>query len=146
MAQYPHTNAVKNLINHGMTPEQISDECPALDLTVWRDGSIDACTWNRREQAQFDSYYESKLAELERAAQQPAQEEAQEPASKKQEAPAAPSQPPATPRQVAFIMRLIDQGRHKEGGFYNGPTECDQIAAMGRKDASMYIDSLLGNY
>ncbi|WP_068802051.1 hypothetical protein [Corynebacterium phoceense] len=52
----------------------------------------------------------------------------------------------ATPRQVEYIMALIDRGAHEEGGFYSGPTTREKVAMMDRKSASLYIDSLKGNY
>lgn len=57
---------------------------------------------------------------------------------------------PATPRgtitdkQVTYILSLL--GNRDEGGFYNGPTTLAGIQAMSRQDASLYIDSLSGNY
>ena len=54
--------------------------------------------------------------------------------------------PLATPRQVDFIMSLISQGRHHEGGFYNGPTTIEGIRKMSKSSASAYITSLTGNY
>ncbi|MBF9011270.1 hypothetical protein [Corynebacterium phoceense] len=52
----------------------------------------------------------------------------------------------ATPRQVEYIMTLIARGAHEEGGFYSGPTTREKVAMMDRKSASLYIDSLKGNY
>ena len=52
----------------------------------------------------------------------------------------------ATPRQVEYIMALIARGAHEEGGFYSGPTTREKVAMMDRKSASLYIDSLKGNY
>ena len=52
----------------------------------------------------------------------------------------------ATPRQVEYIMALIARGAREEGGFYNGPTTREKVAMMDRKSASLYIDSLKGNY
>lgn len=52
----------------------------------------------------------------------------------------------ATPRQVEYIMALIDRGAHEEGGFYSGPTTSEKVAMMDRKSASLYIDSLKGSY
>ena len=36
----------------------------------------------------------------------------------------------ATPRQVEYIMALIDRGAHEEGGFYSGPTTREKVAMM----------------
>ena len=82
MAQYAHNKAVQNLIDRGMTPEQITEECPALDLSVWSNGEIDACTWNRGDQAKFLAYYEGKIEALDR--------QAEEKAAGKEEQPLAP--------------------------------------------------------
>lgn len=54
--------------------------------------------------------------------------------------------PLATPRQVDYIMALISQGRHHEGGFYDGPTTIEDIRTMSKASASAYITSLAGNY
>lgn len=54
--------------------------------------------------------------------------------------------PLATPRQVDYIWSLICQGRHHEGGFYNGPTTLDGIRRMTKASASIYINSLTDNY
>lgn len=132
MAQYTHDKAVQNLIDRGMTPEQIREECPALDLSVWISGEIDACTWNRGDQARFLAYYEGKLEALERQAEGKAASEE--------------LQPLATPRQIAFIQKLIGEGRHLEGGFYAGPTTIEGLVKLSKTDASVYIDSLLGKY
>ena len=130
MAQYAHNKAVQNLIDRGMTPEQIAEECPALDLSVWSSGEIDACTWNRSDQARFLAYYEGKLEALER----------------RTEGKKKGQEPQATPRQIAFIQKLIGEGRHLEGGFYTGPTTVEGLAKLSKSDASTYIDSLLGKY
>lgn len=132
MAQYTHNKAVQNLIDRGMTPEQIREECPALDLSVWSSGEIDACTWNRSEQAKFLAYYEGKIEELSRQADSKTASEER--------------QPLATPRQIAFIQKLLGEGRHLEGGFYAGPTSMEGLVKMSKADASTYIDSLLGKY
>ena len=132
MAQYAHNKAVQNLIDRGMTPGQITEECPALDLSVWSNGEIDACTWNRGDQAKFLAYYEGKIEALDR--------QAEEKAAGKEE------QPLATPRQIAFIQKLIGEGRHLEGGFYAGPTTMEGLVKLSKTDASVYIDSLLGKY
>lgn len=55
-------------------------------------------------------------------------------------------EPLATPKQVEFIMTLIHRGAHEEGGYMTGPTIRDGVAAMGRREASAYIDSLTGRY
>lgn len=54
--------------------------------------------------------------------------------------------PLATPRQIDYIMTLLSQGRHHEGGFYNGPTTIEGIRKMSKAAASAYITSLTGNY
>lgn len=59
---------------------------------------------------------------------------------------AAKTAPRATPKQVDYILRLIADGAHEEGGYFSGPTTRREIAAMTRRDASTYIDSLTGNY
>lgn len=69
-----------------------------------------------------------------------------------QAAPAAPTaveapvRGTATDAQVARIMHLIADGAHEEGGFYAGPTTRAEIEGMSCDEASLYIDSLTGNY
>lgn len=65
--------------------------------------------------------------------------------------PAAPAKTAARPdrateRQVSYIMSLISQGAHEEGGFIAGPTTRAEIAKLTKAEASAYITSLKGNY
>ena len=53
---------------------------------------------------------------------------------------------PATARQVAYIMSMIDAGAHEEGGFYRGPTTLAEVSRMSKREASTYITSLKGEY
>lgn len=54
--------------------------------------------------------------------------------------------PKATAKQVAFIERLMDKQAHLEGGFMSYPKTPEEIRNLSRKQASLVIDSLLGNY
>lgn len=54
--------------------------------------------------------------------------------------------PKATEKQVAFIERLMDKQAHLEGGFMSYPKTPEEIRNLSRKQASLVIDSLLGNY
>lgn len=72
--------------------------------------------------------------------------QAEEAARKAKLAAARKKGPLATARQIDFIMDLISQGRREEGGFYNGPTTREDVELMTKKDASVYITSLLGDY
>lgn len=54
--------------------------------------------------------------------------------------------PKATAKQVAFIERLIDKQAHLEGGFMSYPKTPEEIRNLSRKQASLVIESLLGNY
>ena len=54
--------------------------------------------------------------------------------------------PKATAKQVAFIERLMDKQVHLEGGFMSYPKTPEEIRNLSRKQASLVIDSLLGNY
>lgn len=54
--------------------------------------------------------------------------------------------PKATVKQVAFIERLMDKQAHLEGGFMSYPKTPEEIRNLSRKQASLVIDSLLGNY
>ena len=47
----------------------------------------------------------------------------------------------ATDRQVAFIMRLIADGEY---GWYNGPRDIAGVRNLTKRQASTYIDALLG--
>ena len=53
---------------------------------------------------------------------------------------------PATARQVAYIMSMIDAGAHEEGGLYRGPTTLAEVRKMSKREASLYITSLKGEY
>lgn len=54
--------------------------------------------------------------------------------------------PKATAKQVAFIERLMGKQAHLEGGFMSYPKTPEEIRNLSRKQASLVIDSLLGNY
>ncbi|ROO82554.1 hypothetical protein EDD29_0034 [Actinocorallia herbida] len=57
--------------------------------------------------------------------------------------------PLATPRQVDFIMELLaDRQRTGDGGgfYFGGPTTRKGVAEMSKREASMYITSLKGDY
>lgn len=54
--------------------------------------------------------------------------------------------PKATAKQVAFIERLMDKQAHLEGGFMLHPKTPEEIRNLSRKQASLVIESLLGNY
>ena len=54
--------------------------------------------------------------------------------------------PKATAKQMAFIERLMDKQAHLEGGFMSYPKTPEEIRNLSRKQASLVIDSLLGNY
>lgn len=59
------------------------------------------------------------------------------------EAPATPAQP-ATPKQIAFILSLIENDRH-EGCHIDIPTDPAVINRLSRPTASMLIDAMLNN-
>ncbi|MFM9373220.1 hypothetical protein [Streptomyces sp. Da 82-17] len=54
----------------------------------------------------------------------------------------------ATPRQVDYILQLLDQRAFsgEGGGFFYGPTDRAGIEELSKSEASSYIDSLKGNY
>lgn len=56
--------------------------------------------------------------------------------------------PRATERQVEYILKLLAarERQGEGGGFMAGPTDRAGIERMSAADASMYIDSLKGNY
>lgn len=57
-------------------------------------------------------------------------------------------QPLATPRQVDYILSLLDQRKHSgaSGGFMTGPADRMGIEALTRQQASTYITSLTERY
>ena len=87
-------------------------------------------------QAQWDVERAAIRAEI--AAEEKAEEERRQLIAEKG--------PLATPRQVSYIMALIDQGARLEGGFYYGPTTREEVEKMSKKEASLYITSLKGDY
>lgn len=54
----------------------------------------------------------------------------------------------ATPRQVEFILQLLAARERsgEGGGFFNGPTDRVGIEELSKGEASLYIDSLKGDY
>lgn len=105
-----------------------ANEIPLADLETAR-------VYAQREQINYEA----------RVAQRKARQ-AEEAARKARLAAARKKGPLATPRQIEFIMDLIDQGRREEGGFYYGPTKREDVELMTKADASAYITSLLGDY
>ena len=88
----------------------------------------------------------AQVARDERTAAKAKEQAAEAAAEAERKALAAEKGPLATPRQVDYIWSLICQGRHEEGGFYNGPTTLDGIRRMTKASASIYINSLTDNY
>ncbi|MER5882731.1 hypothetical protein ABT160_02765 [Streptomyces sp. NPDC001941] len=62
--------------------------------------------------------------------------------------PPAPGTPMVTPKQVDFILSLLDQRRRSGdgGGFMSGPTDRAGIEGLTRREASTYITSLKEDY
>ncbi|NUR30062.1 MAG: hypothetical protein HOV83_30135 [Catenulispora sp.] len=56
--------------------------------------------------------------------------------------------PLATPRQVDYILQLLDRRQRtgEGGGFFDGPTDRASIKEMSKTAASTYITSLKGDY
>jgi hypothetical protein len=56
--------------------------------------------------------------------------------------------PLATPRQVDFILQLLDRREYngEGGGFFYGPTDRAGIEMLSKAEASTYITSLKGDY
>lgn len=79
-------------------------------------------------------------------AEKKAQKEAEAKAQQERKELIAQKGPLATPRQINFIMQLIHEGKHREGGIFSGPLERDGVAGLSKKEASLYITSLLGDY
>ena len=128
MAQHDVTASVTEAIAAGATAAQF-EELGAENLTARYPNSPDEwIVWNRREEAAVERLHAEVMAAATAA-------------------PVAEStEPLATEKQIAFIMRLIDQGRADEGGFITGPTDRAGVARMTRRQASAYIDSLTGSY
>lgn len=118
MAQYTVTSYVTEAIAAGATAAQFEELGAELFQGDW-------IVWNRREQAAVERLWEKVTTA----------------------APVAESaEPLATEKQVAYILRLLAQGAADEGGFMSGPRDRAGIAAMTRRQASAYIDSLTGRY
>lgn len=151
MAFYDIDTEYKNLLDHGLTDEQILAESgiESNRLVVSRRPRTGefwgAQVGNRSSQAKWESYYAARLAGLEQEAEQAAVEEAPQDDPEATTAPTT-AVPSATYKQVQLIMKLISQGRHREGGYFIGPTTREDVAKMDRRSASQYIDSLLGQY
>lgn len=79
-------------------------------------------------------------------AEKKAQKEAESKAQQQRKELIAKKGPLATPRQINFIMQLIHEGKHREGGIFSGPLDRDGVAELSKKEASLYITSLLGDY
>lgn len=88
----------------------------------------------------------AQVARDERTAAKAKEQPAEATAEAERKTPIKKNIPLATPRQVDYIWSLICQGRHEEGGFYNGPTTLDGIRKMTKASASIYINSLTDNY
>jgi len=54
----------------------------------------------------------------------------------------------ATPKQVAYILRLLERRIYsgEGGGFFAGPTDQAGIEELSKREASLYIDSLTNSY
>ena len=129
------TTKINNLLDHGMTPQQIAEECGIESRNIMID-LVDHAGWakknnitrseesfvlNMRTLDAFNKWYEEKVTALE---------------SKEDDTPAEDA---ATTRQVAFITKLIGEGRQVAGQ----PTEWDDVAKLSKREASAYIDRLL---
>lgn len=132
------TTKINTLLDHGMTAQQIAEECGIESRNIMID-LVDHAGWakknnitrseesfvlNMRTLDAFNKWYESKVAEFE---------------SKEDDTPAVAAEDAATTRQVAFITKLIGEGRHVAGQ----PTEWDDVAKLSKREASTYIDRLL---
>ena len=87
-----------------------------------------------------------QVARDERAAAKKAEQAKADAAAAEREQLTATKGPLSTPRQIDYIMTLLAQGRHHEGGFYSGPTTHTEIAKLSKAEASAYITSLKGTY
>lgn len=127
MAQHNLNHLITRINAAGGTTDQLTD----LTDVAYVGGDLIA--WNRRaEQAAYAAV------------------DAAEAAASPATTPRAVAAPAATERQVAFIIRLIGAAqRHGDeglGGFMHGPTTWDGISQLTRREASVYIDSLTGQY
>lgn len=112
----------------------------------YNDGSTPISQHGDDQAAAVEAAKAAQVAREERAAEKARKDAAEAAAEAERKALIAEKGPLATPRQVDYIWSLICQGRHEEGGFYNGPTTLDGIRRMTKASASIYINSLTDNY
>lgn len=135
MASYDITTEVNELIALGVTPEEIS----ACARRIAHYGN----TWEAQNRASSDAFYAFYARKIADAAED-AQAGAEQVVVEVAQSSTHPG-PRATDRQVAYIMSLIQRGAQLEGGHITGPTTRQGVAAMSKRAASAYIDSLTGN-
>lgn len=129
------TTKINTLLDNGMTPQQIAEECGIESRDIMID-LVDHPAWvkknnvtrseesfvlNMRTLDAFNKWYEEKITALESTEKE------------------TPTEDAATTRQVAFITKLVNEGRQVAGQ----PTEWDEVAKLTKREASAYIDQLL---
>lgn len=141
--QYNVTAEIVEALAAGATTAQF-EKLGAENLTRdWhKDQTPEWVVWNRRE---LDAVLALHAKVTARAAAA-APEATDNPAAATPAAPAPAAGPKATAKQVALIEKLLRENRDDEGGFMAGPRDRAGIAALTRRQASTYIDSLLGRY
>lgn len=110
------------------------------------EGSSPMSEHGEDQAAAEESARKLQVARDERAAAKKAEQVKADAAAAEREQLTATKGPLATPRQIDYIMTLLAQGRHHEGGFYVGPTTHTEIAKLSKAEASAYITSLKGTY
>lgn len=114
------TKQVNNLLDLGLTVEQIKEECDIHPYDI-RVTDYESTVQNVRVHQAWTTWYEQKLTAIDRAGIE------------------APAEEMATDKQIHYAMRLLHGGRSVAGH----PTDYDAIAQLTKRGASAYIDALL---
>ena len=135
MAFYSITTDIRPLLAAGLTLDQIQAETGITIISTWvetADGD-----WKVDEDGnRIASYQVQRKGDLARWDEWMRARTPKAPAAARADAP-------ATDRQIAYIRRLILDGRGEEGGFMTVPAD---LTTLTKADASALINSLTGQY